>query len=632
MKSEDDAALSAAVLQDSDPSTAAAEEEDEGTPRIEDPAGARNDEAAAPDPPSITASAPLVSPQPSVKVIPKGVPSSKGRGISRQLAVHHTQQAQFQPSDTNTHRQSGIHPVQHKAMRVHPRGFKVLAQWSPMERQLTSYFRLPPLPPQRLQAEGEHVSRMTQMLQTPEEQRSEQALDGFLLLQAAGVEDPLQAVDVLLADRNLTTVVSEDLTFFPNIEFLDLGENQVEMGSLASLTGLQELHLHCNQLAFIDCPSDAFLHLNTLNLSYNFLGPEVFESLLALPRLQRLDLSHNQISYLPDDLSGLDGLTQLALESNGIASEEALHALGTIPSLMEVNLNFNALQRVPRPRPNASANVEVLGLASNRFDFYEDLFPLTEYPNLRRVVLWGNALQRQKPEMERLRKDLAQLDAVVILDGPLPPKKRAVDFYIKNRSRLITLPPWSHWVQPPKPLARHKSGLSGDGSYGSTFFITGGGALDQSVRAELSLAPRDLELTTRLQPQQQQQQQQPREFPPALAGFFSDVSGDLPPPPPDVAHEDSRSVDCSASADLCGQGGDNNPKVVVGRPSRRPTGRVAVAQAQKRHGNVRGAVEELKHLLQKVPVASDVRRPSFLGPAPSTQRPEAVGSQATAAV
>lgn len=40
-------------------------------------------------------------------------------------------------------------------------------------------------------------------------------------------------------------VVAEDLTFFPNIEFLDVGENQVEMGSLANLTGLQELHLHC---------------------------------------------------------------------------------------------------------------------------------------------------------------------------------------------------------------------------------------------------------------------------------------------------------------------------------------------------------------------------------------------------
>eukprot|EP00667_Euglena_gracilis_P008742 EG_transcript_8873 len=487
-------------------------------------------EVVALDPPSSTLPAALPR-----KEVPRGGAAGKPRTVSRQLA---TQQALFKPSDPDTHKQSGVNPVNQKAMRVHPRGFKVLAPWSPMERQLTTYFRLPPLPPHRLREEGELVTRMHRLLQTSGDQRSPQTLDGFLLLEAAGVEDPGQAVDVLLADRNLTKVVAEDLTFFPNIEFLDVGENQVEMGSLANLTGLQELHLHCNQQMIVDVPPAAFPHLHTLNLSYNYLGPEVFESLTGLPRLQRLDLSHNHIAFLPEDLSGFDSLTQLALESNGIAAEETLLALGTIPGLMEVNLNFNALQRVPRLKPNAGTNLEVLGLASNKFEYYEDLFPLTEYPNLRRVVLWGNALQRNKHDLERLRKELAQLDVAVVLDGPLPPKKRAVDFYAKNRGRFVTVPPWTYWVQPPKPLKR-KSPRAEDGPDGSTFFITGGGAFHHSE--ELSPESGEMELTASIQ------QSALPAHPTAAMGFFSD--------PPHDAAEDSLLPDGSMSADLSGLAG-----------------------------------------------------------------------------
>ena len=89
----------------------------------------------------------------------------------------------------------------------------------------------------------------------------------------------------------------------------------------------------------------------------------------------------------------VQGLTQLALENNELSRESTFHALGSIPGLLEVNLNYNKLRCVPRVRPGGFPNLEVIGLAANKFEFFEDLYTLTEYPNLRRVVLWGNNIQ-----------------------------------------------------------------------------------------------------------------------------------------------------------------------------------------------------------------------------------------------
>ena len=66
-------------------------------------------------------------------------------------------------------------------------------------------------------------------------------LDGFTLLDACKVEDPEDGIEAILNDANLCKVIPEDLAFFTKLEFLDLGENQIQFAHLSALTALQVL-------------------------------------------------------------------------------------------------------------------------------------------------------------------------------------------------------------------------------------------------------------------------------------------------------------------------------------------------------------------------------------------------------
>eukprot|EP01012_Entosiphon_sulcatum_P060000 TRINITY_DN8470_c0_g1_i1.p1 TRINITY_DN8470_c0_g1~~TRINITY_DN8470_c0_g1_i1.p1 ORF type:complete len:625 (-),score=105.41 TRINITY_DN8470_c0_g1_i1:123-1997(-) len=340
-------------------------------------------------------------------------------------------------SDPNTHKQSGVHHIIPQALKVHPRGFKILSNASPIERSLRRYFRLPTLPTKQFLEAQEKARRAIEL--NMDRPRKEGTLDGFLLLAVTKVSDPEEATEAILNDQNIQQVVGEDMGFFTRLEFIDLGENHVQFDQLHSLPALQEVHLHCNQLTQLVCPAAAFEKLETLNLSFNSLSGDVFRELSQLPRLSRLDLSCNGITELPEDLSSMTALAQLALENNKLQKPATFTALGTLPSLCEVNLNFNLLNRVPRLKQQGFPALEVMGLASNRFEFFEDLYPLTEYPNLRRVVIWGNAIQRRRKDLEILNYELFQMDVQVVVDGPVPPKRRTGEFYAATRAKPITV-------------------------------------------------------------------------------------------------------------------------------------------------------------------------------------------------
>ncbi len=61
----------------------------------------------------------------------------------------------------------------------------------------------------------------------------------------------------------------------------------------------------------------------------NFEDPYLFDQLSSLPKLKSLDLGGNNLQMLPDDLSRLDSLTSLNLESN-VLGENVFISLNTI--------------------------------------------------------------------------------------------------------------------------------------------------------------------------------------------------------------------------------------------------------------------------------------------------------------
>merc|ERR1712185_897191 len=73
-------------------------------------------------------------------------------------------------------------------------------------------------------------------------------LDGFVMLEASGVEFPDEAARADLQEENLGAVTGEDLAFFTNLSYLDVGDNRLTLESLQTLPALQELHIHCNTI------------------------------------------------------------------------------------------------------------------------------------------------------------------------------------------------------------------------------------------------------------------------------------------------------------------------------------------------------------------------------------------------
>jgi Leucine-rich repeat (LRR) protein len=381
----------------------------------------------------------------------------------------------------------GVHPL---SLRVHPKGFRLLQQSSPLERRMNTYFRVPPRPTKRQVLEQRKLQKMIRLeIELTSKSSEGVLLDGFMLLEACGVQDPSDARECVLNDSNIVSAAREDLSYFSHLRFLDLGENGVRLRDLIPLQGLEELHLHCNgitDLDELDEPSGnsrpPFPRLSTLNLSFNRVPASSLAQLGSLGSLERLDLSSNKLKTLPADMSFLSGVTQLALENNKFATPDVILALSTMPSLVEVNLNHNEFSAIPRLSVRDGSGVcfpvlEVIGLASNSLTYFEDVYALTQISTLRRMVLWGNPVERRMKDCEILIYEFGSMGVQVVLENPIPPKRAIGEFYAANATNFLavsdkdlkSLPSANLRGQKPqeKASAEHSQGPTGP-----SFFVT----------------------------------------------------------------------------------------------------------------------------------------------------------------
>ena len=362
---------------------------------------------------------------------------------------------------------SGI--VLSTSLRTHPKGFRLLKQTSPLERRMNTYFRLPPQPPRRV---GEEQSRVLRQIQrdilappsgaaSSSKPQQDVMLDGFMLLERAGVQDPMDAKEVVINDARIRGVVTEDLGYFTNLTFIDLGENDaIHLGDIIGLEALTEVHMHCCNVDTFRLPKEeelqmmrqqglyssasVFPSLVTLNVSFNRIRSSELLQLNQLRALERLDLSSNNLKSLPSDMSFLPNVTMLALENNNFASPDVILSLATMPSLVEVNLNRNRLSSIPRLSVEDGTGVcfpsiEVIGLGSNNLTYFEDVYSLTQLSSLRRVVLWGNPIEHRVKDTEILRFEFGSLDIEALFELPIPPKRKIADFYAANAANFVAV-------------------------------------------------------------------------------------------------------------------------------------------------------------------------------------------------
>jgi Leucine-rich repeat (LRR) protein len=171
-------------------------------------------------------------------------------------------------------------------------------------------------------------------------------LDGFCLLEASGVEFPDAARAAVLSEKHLTNVVFEDLSFFIELQYLDLSENTLPMEPFGILPNLRELRLSCNNISDLDV-LEGFPTLNTLDLSYNSLTPGCVHALQQIQALRELDLCGNDLRELPPSMVHFVNLEKLLLENNKIEDNEIFFTLAGMPSLRILSLAYNFLSKIP---------------------------------------------------------------------------------------------------------------------------------------------------------------------------------------------------------------------------------------------------------------------------------------------
>jgi Leucine-rich repeat (LRR) protein len=222
-------------------------------------------------------------------------------------------------------------------------------------------------------------------------QRTE--IDGFYLLEAANNDFPEDVQHLTLTDKNLRSVIDEDLTYFSDLFFLDVSENYLPFTPFGALPNLQELRMACNHMQTID-DLYGFNKLMYLDLSYNQLSVDSIMSLSVLPMLKELDLCGNNLSTLPPDLSNFQSLEKILLEYNKFDNNRIFQILGTIPNIRFIDLSHNYLSFIPRETCEYGGLrlLETLDLAFNFFVSEESIEAIVLLNRLTTLILYGNPL------------------------------------------------------------------------------------------------------------------------------------------------------------------------------------------------------------------------------------------------
>ncbi|XP_067941065.1 malignant fibrous histiocytoma-amplified sequence 1 homolog [Watersipora subatra] len=132
---------------------------------------------------------------------------------------------------------------------------------------------------------------------------------------------------------------------------------------VTKLTSLEELDLSYNQINWLPDRLDTMESLRKLILSGNHLR-EVPENITALSSLEELDLSDNQISQLPEKLSTMRSLRRLLLSGN--LFRDVPDFITAMSSLEELNLSVCQIRQLPE-KLDTMMSLRKLDLSFNPF-------------------------------------------------------------------------------------------------------------------------------------------------------------------------------------------------------------------------------------------------------------------------
>ena len=245
---------------------------------------------------------------------------------------------------------------------------------------------------------------------------SQRLLDGFALLDAAKVSHPAEVITVQLPHEHLSRVQTEDLRYFSNLAVLKLPDNSLPIHQLAALPALVELDLMCNRVCGIE--NVDFKRLEILNLSFNRVNCEDIEKLAAgMPRLQSLDLSFNDLSQLPRDLSRFKALKTLILAGNRLNPIGLFPIFSSIPAIFKIDISRNSFYSLDSEEVNFRSfpYLEELNLSYNKVENPSFFHFTNQFPALEMLIVTGNPFAL-RGEVEELDLEMSRGNGALVVN------------------------------------------------------------------------------------------------------------------------------------------------------------------------------------------------------------------------
>jgi Leucine-rich repeat (LRR) protein len=198
-----------------------------------------------------------------------------------------------------------------------------------------------------------------------------------------------------LSDNNILEI-SSDVNHLINLVELNLSHNRLEYvpDEIFRLVSLKKLDLSCNSIVKINPHPVTNDRMLDLNLEHNYI--RIFDFVLGLHKLQKLDLGDNKIKRIPKDFHLMHQIRKLSLRRNELNDKSGLVAGSRLmlpPNLFYLNLNNNSLNFLSRATTqiaNSLSRLKILDISS------ADLFNVPEFifrsSNLKKLNLSMNSL------------------------------------------------------------------------------------------------------------------------------------------------------------------------------------------------------------------------------------------------
>lgn len=271
--------------------------------------------------------------------------------------------------------------------------------FSPISEAKAIRYRRSTLTSSITRSEGINTSLKSQSLNSSPSPAIQHVIDGFVLLDASNADLPEHARRIIISSHQYNSVQHDDLHFFENLEYLDVSENRLDVFDFMTLPKLKSLGLAYNHIQQIIVPPnidshDCYLNLLSLDLSFNRIHPDCISELKLLPCLTELDLSHNELIDLPQNMYTLQSVERCILEHNHLSDQANFLILSYMPSLRHLSVANNLFSQIPSQSCEVQnfKQLSTLDISCNYFSKEESLLPLSTLYRLNEVMLYGNPL------------------------------------------------------------------------------------------------------------------------------------------------------------------------------------------------------------------------------------------------